>query len=122
MPKKKVTNLAMLEEEILRLRQKSRGLEDQLGERVDHFKANYRSMAMNSVIPGVANSGVLGFVGKVAQTAFKSGSGKSLLTSALMTALEFIAVRFGVKLVNNFQQKRRRKKAQKAAAKEAEEE
>lgn len=115
MPNKKVTNLATLEEEIIRLRHKSRGLENQLGERMDHLKSNYKSMAMNTVIPGVANSGVLGFVGKIATTAFKSGSGKSLITSALMTAAEFIAVRFGVKLVNNFQQKRRRKKAAKEA-------
>lgn len=109
----------MLEEEIVRLQHKSRGLEDQLGNRLIHLKSNYRSMAVNSVMPGVAKSGVLGFVGKVATSAFKSGTGKSMITSALMTALEFIAVRFGVKLVNNFQQKRRRKKAAKEAKEES---
>lgn len=118
MPKKKVTNLAMLEQEVLRLRDKSRGLEDQLGKRMDHLKANYKSMAMNSVIPGVANSGVLGFVGKIAGSALKSGSVKSVLTSALMTAAEFIAVRFGIKIFNNIKQRKSRKKA--AAAEKGE--
>ncbi|MRG46531.1 hypothetical protein GFS24_15520 [Chitinophaga sp. SYP-B3965] len=118
MAKKKVTNLAMLEEEIIRLRHKSRGLENQLGERMDHLKSNYKSMAMNTVIPGVANSGVLGFVGKIAGSALKSGSVKSMLTSALMTAAEFIAVRFGIKLFNNIKQRKSRKKAA-ATGKEA---
>lgn len=111
MPKKKVTNLAMLEDEVRRLQEKSRRLEDELGARVDHLRGNYKSMAMNTVVPGIANSGVMGFVGKVAKTAWQSGAGKSMLTNVLMTALEFIGVRLGIKLVNNFQKRRRRKKA-----------
>ncbi len=40
---KKVTNLAMLEVGDPPPQGKEPWLEDQLGERVDHFKANYRS-------------------------------------------------------------------------------
>lgn len=111
MPKVKVKNMEQLDVEIQRLKEKTRRLEDELGDRVTHLKGNYKSMAMNSVVPGIANSGVMGVVGGIAKTAWKSGAAKSALTSALMTALEFIGVRLGIKLVDNFRQKRRRKKA-----------
>lgn len=108
---KKISNLAMLDDEITRLKLKSRRLENELGNRVDHLKGNYKSMAMNTVLPGIASSGVMGIVGSVAKVAWKSSKAKSVLSTALMTALEFIGVRLGIKLVDNFQQKRRRKKA-----------
>ncbi|GEP95118.1 hypothetical protein [Chitinophaga cymbidii] len=116
---KKIRNLAMLDEEIARLKRKSRKLEDELGARVDHFKGNYKSMAMNSVVPGIANSGVMGIVGNVAKIAWSSSKAKSVLSTALITALEFIGVRLGLKLVNNFQRKRRRRKAAAKAAGES---
>lgn len=114
MPKNKVKNIDSLEAEIARLQLKSRKLEGELDKRVDHFKGNYKKMAMNTVVPGIANSGVVGIVGKVAKLAWQSGKSKSVISSALVTALEFIGVRLGLKLVNNFRNKRHRRK--KAAA------
>ncbi|QEH40108.1 hypothetical protein [Chitinophaga sp. XS-30] len=113
---KKIKNLEMLDEEIARLKHKTRRLENELGARVDHLKGNYKTMAMNTVVPGIANSGIMGIVGSVAKVAWKSSQAKSVLSTALMTALEFIGVRLGIKLVDNFQRKRRRRKAAAKAA------
>ncbi|AWO01513.1 hypothetical protein DLD77_07310 [Chitinophaga alhagiae] len=113
MPKVKVKNMEQLDVEIQRLQEKTRRLENELGERLDYLKGNYRSMAMNTVVPGIANSGVMGIVGGIAKTAWKSGAAKSVLTSALMTAIEFIGVRLGIKLFNNIRGKRHRRKAAK---------
>ncbi len=110
MAKVKIKDIDMLDREVERLQRKRRRLEDELGERVDHLKGNYRSMAINSVVPGIANSGVLGFVGGMAKTAFKSGAGKSVLNSMLIGALEFIGVKLGIKLVNNIRNRRHRRK------------
>ncbi|RPD38406.1 hypothetical protein [Chitinophaga barathri] len=121
MAKVKVKDLAMLEQEITRLQQKSRRLEDQLGNRIDHFKGNYKKMAVNSVVPGIANSGAMGFLGGMAKTLWQSGSAKSMLTKAALTALEFVAVRFGIKLFNNFKSKRHRRKAEARAQADPEE-
>ncbi len=112
MAKVKVKNLAMLDQEIARLQQKSRRLENQLGSRIDHLKGNYKKMAVNSVVPGIANSGAMGFLGGMAKTLWQSGSAKSVLTKAALTALEFVAVRFGIKLFNNFKNRRHRRKAE----------
>jgi hypothetical protein len=111
MPKIKVRNIEQLDIEIQRLKEKTRRLENELADRVDHLKGNYKSMAMNSVVPGVAKSGVLGIVGGIARTAWQSGAAKSAITTALMTAVEFIGVRLGIKLFNNIRGKRHRKKA-----------
>ena len=102
----------MLDQEIARLQQKSRRLENQLGSRIDHLKGNYKKMAVNSVVPGIANSGAMGFLGGMAKTLWQSGSAKSVLTKAALTALEFVAVRFGIKLFNNFKNRRHRRKAE----------
>lgn len=120
MPKIKVKNMEQLDVEIQRLKEKTRRLENELGERLDHLKDNYKSMAVNTVVPGIANSGVMGIVGGIAKTAWKSGAAKSVLTSALMTAAEFIAVRLGIKLFDNIRNRRHRKKA--AARQQDEEE
>ncbi len=116
MPKQKVKNLAMLEAEVTRLRTKSRKLEAQLGKRFDHLKGNYKTMAMNTVVPGIANNGVMGFVGRVAKLAWESGKAKSVLSHALVTALEFLGVRLGIKLVDHYRNRRHRKKAAAKAA------
>ena len=118
MAKVKVKDLAMLEQEIERLKHRSPRLEEQLGNRIDHLKGNYKKMAVNSVVPGIANSGAMGFLGGMAKTLWQSGSAKSMLTKAALTALEFIAVRFGIKLFNNIRSKRHRRKAE-ARAKSA---
>lgn len=122
MAKVKVKNLAMLDQEIARLQRKSRRLEDQLGSRIDHLKGNYKKMAVNSVVPGIANSGAMGFLGGMAKTLWQSGSAKSVLTKAALTALEFIAVRFGIKLFNNIKNRRHRRKAEASKAKSSPEE
>lgn len=103
--------MEQLDVEIQRLQEKTRRLENELGERLDYLKGNYKTMAMNSVVPGISKSGVMGIVGGIAKTAWKSGTAKSMLTSALMTAVEFIGVRLGIKLFNNIRSKRHRKKA-----------
>ncbi|MGX5818152.1 hypothetical protein ACWKWU_08150 [Chitinophaga lutea] len=111
MPKKKVKDLAMLEDEIRRLQNRARLLEDELGERVDHFRDNYKKMALNSVAPGLAKSGTLGIIGGIAKTAWTSTSAKSVMTKALITALEFIGVRLGIQLVDKIRTRHKRKKA-----------
>lgn len=117
MPKVKITNSATLQDEILRLKRRSRALENELGERVDHFKGNYGKMAFNSVIPGSAkHSGWLGIAGRVAKVAWQSSNAKSFATNALMTALEFVGVRMGINLFDKFRKGRSRKKKSKMAA------
>lgn len=117
MPKVKVTNADLLQKEINRLKKRSRALENELGDRLDHFKGNYGKMALNSVIPGSAKSaGVMGIVGRVAKVAWQSGSFKSFTTNALMTALEFAGVRLGINLFDKFRKSRSKKKKAKAAA------
>jgi hypothetical protein len=122
MPKVKVTSQDLLQKEIIRLKRRSKALENELGNRVDHLKGNYGKMALNSVIPGSAkHSGVLGIVGRVAKVAWQSGSFKSFTTSALMTALEFAGVRMGINLFDKFRKSRSKKKKAKAAAEREEE-
>lgn len=112
--------MEQLDVEIQRLKEKTRRLENELGARVDHLKGNYKSMAMNSVVPGIAKSGMMGIVGGIAKTAWKSGAAKSALSTALITALEFIGVRLGIKLFDRIRGKRHRKKA--AARQQSDEE
>jgi hypothetical protein len=117
MPKVKVTSADLLQKEINRLRKRSRALENELGNRVGHFKGNFGKMALNSVIPGSSKaSGVLGIAGRVAKIAWQSGNFKSFTTKALMTALEFAGVRLGINLFDKFRKSRSRKKKAKAAA------
>lgn len=121
MPKVKVTSDALLQQEIIRLRKRTRALENELGNRIDYFKGNYGKMALNSVIPGSAkHSGVMGIVGKVAKIAWQSTKMKSFTTSALMTALEFAGVRMGINLFDKFRKSRSKKKKAKAAAEKEE--
>lgn len=122
MPKVKITNSTTLQSEILRLRRKSRALENELGDRVEYFKGNYGKMALNSVIPGSAkHSGWMGIAGKVAKVAWQSSNAKSFATNALMTALEFIGVRLGINLFDKFRKSRSKKKKAKMAATPSEE-
>lgn len=117
MPKVKITNSATLQSEILRLKRRSRTLENELGDRIDHFKGNYGKMAINSVIPGSAKHlGWLGIAGRVAKVAWQSSNAKSFATNALMTALEFVGVRMGINLFDKFRKGRSRKKKAKMAA------
>ncbi|ATL46596.1 hypothetical protein COR50_05040 [Chitinophaga caeni] len=110
----KVKDLDTLELEIARLKLQSKSMEIELLERGAYLKSNFKGMAINSVVPGVANSGVLGILGKVGKAAWNSGTAKSTLTNILITAAEFIAVRFGVKLANKVSQKKKKKKTAKA--------
>lgn len=117
MPKVKVTSTKQLEKEISRLKKRSRVLEDELGNRLDHFKDNYKKMALNSVIPGSAkHSGWLGMAGRFAKMAWQSGTFKSFTTNAVMTALEFAGVRLGINLFDKFRKSRSKKKKERAAA------
>src|SRR4051812_10535788 len=121
MPKVKVTTSELLEQEIARLKRRTRNLEGELGERVEFFKGNYKKMAMNAVIPGSAkHSGWLGMAGRVAKIAWESGKFKSFATSSVMTALEFAGVRLGINLFDKYRKSRSKKKKAKAA-KESEE-
>lgn len=119
MQKVKITNFETLEQEISRLNRRKRQLENDLAGRVDYFKGNYKKMALNAVIPGAGKHGsALGIAGKVAKFAWESGKFKSFATGALMTALEFVGVRLGINLFDQFTKKRRKKKAEKAAQEE----
>lgn len=111
MQKVKVTDVKTLEQEIGRLKRRTRELEGELGERVDFFKGNYKKMAVNSVIPGSSRySGTLKMAGRIARIAWESGKFKSFATGALMTALEFIGVRLGINLFNKYQQHKKRRR------------
>jgi len=116
MPKVKVTTSDKLEQEIARLQRRSRKLENDLGERVDFFKGNYKKMALNSVIPGSArHTGLLSMAGRVAKIAWESGKFKTFATSSIMTALEFAGVRLGLNLFDKFRKTRSKKKKAKMA-------
>jgi len=119
MPKAKIariTNADHLEREISRLKKRTRKLELDLGERVDFFKDNYKTMAINSVIPGVSkHTGFFNMAARVAGIAMGSGKFKNFATSAIMTAVEFVGVRLGINLFSKYQQNRRKKRARKKA-------
>jgi|GEM_PF-586597 len=118
MQKVKVTNVHTLELEIARLKKRSRELELELAERMDYFKGNYGKMAINTVIPGAGAGrykGWLGIATRIAGIAWQSGNFKSFATRALMTVLEFVGVRLGINLFNQYQQQRRKKRARKKA-------
>ncbi len=124
MQKVKVTNFDTLEQEVARLRRRSRDLETELGNQVDFFKDNYKGMAINSIIPGVGSGGKGFFkvASHIAGIAWGSRNVKSFATSALMTAVEFIGVRLGINLFSKYQQGRRKRRARKRREKEATEE
>lgn len=107
----KVTHMDALEQEIQRLKKKSRALEAELGERANHLKTNFKGMALNSVVPGnVRKSGALAIVGRVAKIAWESGKFKNFATTALMSAVEYIGVRAGVNLYQKFTSRKKKKK------------
>ncbi|PSL49265.1 hypothetical protein CLV51_101595 [Chitinophaga niastensis] len=111
MRKVKVTSFETLELEIARLKMRSRQLENELGNRVDHFRDNYKKMALNAVIPGSAkHSGVMNVAFNMAKMAWGSGKFKSFATGALMTALEFIGVQLGINIFNKVTHRRKKKK------------
>ncbi|KAA2245035.1 hypothetical protein F0L74_03485 [Chitinophaga agrisoli] len=123
MQKVKVTNSDTLEQEIARLRRRSRDLEMELGTKVDFFKENYKGMAINSVIPGGGSGkGFFKVASHIAGIAWGSRNVKSFATSALMTAVEFIGVRMGINLFSKYQQGRRKRRARKRREKETTEE
>ncbi|WP_143308621.1 hypothetical protein [Chitinophaga vietnamensis] len=112
MRKVKINSFETLELEIARLKMRSKQLEDELGDRVDFFKDNYKKMALNAVIPGSGkHRGTLNMVGNVARVAWESGKFKNFATGALMTVLEFVGVQLGIKLFNKVTENRRKKKA-----------
>jgi len=116
MRKVKVTNFETLELEIARLKNRTRELENELGDRVDFFKDNYKKMALNAVIPGSAkHSSVLSVAGRVAKMAWESGKLKNFATGALMTALEFIGVQLGINLFNKFTGRKKKRKEPQAS-------
>lgn len=120
MPKVKVTSTDLLEQEVSRLKRRTRNLETELGDRVEFFKGNYKKMALNSVIPGAGkHTGVVSMAGRIAKIAWESGKFKTFATSSLMTALEFAGVRMGINLFDKFRKGRSgKKKKSKAAAEE----
>lgn len=113
----KITNLETLELEVARLKKRTRKLELDLADRVEFLKKNYGKMALNSVIPGTGkHKGTFGLVSRIAGIAWQSGKFKTFATGALMAVLEFVGVRLGIKLFNQYQQNRRKRKARKKAA------
>jgi len=108
---KKINSFESLELEIARLKMKSRQLENEMGNRVDYFRDNYKKMALNAVIPGSAkHSGALNMAMNVARIAWGSGKFKNFATGALMTVLEFVGVQLGINLFNKVTKSRRKKK------------
>ncbi|NIG52373.1 hypothetical protein [Chitinophaga sp. Cy-1792] len=117
--KKKINGFDALEQELDRLKKRSVRLEDQLLDRVDYFKDNYKKMALNAVIPGSGNhKGAISMAGKFARLAWESGKFKNFATGALMTALEFFGVQLGIKLFNKVADARKKKKESKRQAEE----
>jgi len=109
--RKKIDSFESLELEIARLKMRSRQLENEMGNRVDYFRDNYKKMALNAVIPGSAkHSGALNIAMNVAKMAWGSGKFKNFATGALMTALEFIGVQLGINLFNKVTKSRKKKK------------
>lgn len=106
----KVTHMDALDKEILRLKRRSQALELELGERVSHFKTNFKGMAVNSVIPSnVRKSGAIGIATKVAKIAWESGKFKNFASTAVMSVLEYVGVRAGVGLYQKFTNRKKDK-------------
>lgn len=116
MRKGKINSFETLDLEIARLKMRSRQLEQEMGDRVEYFKDNYKKMALNAVIPGSAkHSNTFNIAMNVAKMIWGSGKFKNFATGALMTALEFIGVQLGINLFNKVTKNRRKKKAAAAA-------
>lgn len=107
----KINSFETLELEIARLKMRSKQLENEMGNRVDYFKDNYKKMALNAVIPGSSkHSGAFNVAMNVAKMAWGSGKFKNFATGALMTALEFVGVQLGINLFNKVTKGRKKKK------------
>ncbi len=106
----KVRHMDALDKEIARLKKRSQALELELGDKVSHFRNNYKGMAVNSVIPSnVRKSGALGIATKVAKIAWESGKFKSFASTAVMSVLEYVGVRAGVGLYQKFTNRKKDK-------------
>jgi ribosome-associated translation inhibitor RaiA len=106
------THLDKIENDLRRLKHKSKVLEQELSNRFTHLGSNYKSMAMNSVMPGIANSSMLGMIGTFAKSALKNRGKGSIWNTLLFTALEIVGVKLGVQLVDKFKNRRRKKPSQ----------
>lgn len=108
---KKINSFETLELEITRLKMRSKELENEMGNRVDYFRDNYKKMALNAVIPGSAkHTGAFNIAFNMAKMAWGSGKVKNFATGALMTVLEFIGVQLGINLFNKVTKSRKKKK------------
>lgn len=110
-----VTNMLTLQLEMRRLRKQCRQMEDEIGTRAEHLRDHFGTMAFNSIFPGASSEkNLLRWSGILLKTAWKNKRIQSLLLSALISILEFVAVRLGVNFLGQQFEKGKEKKAARA--------
>lgn len=97
----RVTNRRTLEQEKVRLRKMCKEMENELQLRFDYLKENTGGMVFNSIFPGIKKeSGIWDMVVKIAKSGWKNSYVQTILFSALVTFIEFIGARFGLKYLS----------------------
>lgn len=104
----RVINMHTLEQEKVRLRKMCREMENELQVRFDYLKENAGGMAFNSVFPGIKKeSGIWNIIVQIAKTGWKNSYVQTILFSALVTFIEFLGAKFGLKYLSKIFKKTR---------------
>ncbi|MGH2642589.1 MAG: hypothetical protein ACRDE2_01455 [Chitinophagaceae bacterium] len=97
----RVKDMHSLEEEKARLKKMCKEMEDELQLRFDHVKDNAGSMAFNSIFPGIKKeSGIWNMIIQIAKNGWKHDYVQTILFSALITFVEFLGAKFGLKYLS----------------------
>lgn len=102
----KVTDMHTLELEKARLRKMCKGMEEDLQLRFDHLRDNAGQMAFNSVFPSINKDlGIWNTIVQAVKNGWKNDFIQTILFSALITFIEFIGAKFGLKYLTQFLKK-----------------
>lgn len=97
----RVTDMHTLELEKTRLRKMCREMESELQGRFEHVKEHAGGMAFNTVFPGIKKeSGIWGMIVQIAKNGWKNEYLQTILFSALITFIEFLGAKFGLKYLS----------------------
>lgn len=98
----RVTDMHTLEQEKARLRKMCKEMENELQLRFDYMKENVGGMAFNSIFPGIKQeSGIWNMITQIVKNGWKNNYVQTVLLSALITFIEFLGAKFGLKYLSN---------------------
>lgn len=107
----RVTDMHSLEQEKARLKKMCKELENEMELRFDHIKEHAGSMAFNSVFPSIKKeSGIWNIIVQIAKNGWKHDYVQTILFSALITFVEFLGAKFGLKYLSNLFKKAKKSK------------